>query len=163
MSHFKELEWLGRILTQILIILLKYFLSVMCVCANTFIRLLIKERHQYNFWELKKKKSEKWKLLSSVQCSATAWTVAPQAPLSMGILQARILEWVVMPSSGVSSQPMDRIQAFRIAGGFFTHWATREAQVYYGGWPVPSSGIFPTQKSNRGLRHCRQILYQLNY
>ena len=27
------------------------------------------------------------------------WTVAFQAPLSMGILQARILEWTVMPSS----------------------------------------------------------------
>ena len=31
------------------------------------------------------------------------WTVAHQAPLSMGILQARILEWVVMPSSRGSS------------------------------------------------------------
>ena len=30
---------------------------------------------------------------------ATPWTVALQAPLSMGILQARILEWVAMPSS----------------------------------------------------------------
>ena len=28
-----------------------------------------------------------------------SWTVACQAALSMGILQARILEWVVMPSS----------------------------------------------------------------
>ena len=24
-------------------------------------------------------------------------------------------------------------------------------------------GIFPTQKSNQGLLHCRRILYQLNY
>ena len=24
-------------------------------------------------------------------------------------------------------------------------------------------GIFPTQKSNQGLLHCRQILYQLSY
>ena len=30
---------------------------------------------------------------------ATSWTIAHQAPLSMGILQARILEWVAMPSS----------------------------------------------------------------
>ena len=42
----------------------------------------------------------------------------------MGILQARILEWVVMP---------------------------------------PSRGIFPTQGSNPGLQHCRQILYCLNH
>ena len=30
-----------------------------------------------------------------------------QTPLSMGILQARILEWVVMASCRVSSQPRD--------------------------------------------------------
>ena len=29
---------------------------------------------------------------------ATAWTVAGQAPPSMGILQARILQWVAMPT-----------------------------------------------------------------
>ena len=34
----------------------------------------------------------------------TLWTVACQAPLSMGILQIRILEWVAMPSSRASSQ-----------------------------------------------------------
>ena len=35
------------------------------------------------------------------------WTVAHQASLSMGILQARILEWVAMPFSRRSSQPRD--------------------------------------------------------
>jgi len=54
------------------------------------------------------------------------WTVAHQAPLSMEILQARILEWVAMPSSGGSSQPRDWTQVFHIAGGLFTIWATRE-------------------------------------
>jgi len=29
----------------------------------------------------------------------TPWIVAHQAPLSIGILQARILEWVAMPFS----------------------------------------------------------------
>ena len=33
------------------------------------------------------------------------WTVAHQAPLSMGILQARILEWVAMPSSRALPNP----------------------------------------------------------
>ena len=37
-----------------------------------------------------------------------------------GILQARILEWVAFPFSRGSSQPRDRIQASRIAGGCFT-------------------------------------------
>ena len=54
---------------------------------------------------------------------ATPWTVALQAPLSMGILQARILEWVAMPSSRGSSHPRDQTQVSCIAGGFFTIWA----------------------------------------
>ena len=37
-----------------------------------------------------------------------------------GILQARILEWVAIPFSRGSSQPGDRSQVSRIAGGFFT-------------------------------------------
>ena len=37
--------------------------------------------------------------------SATPWPVARQAPLSMEILQARIPEWVAMPSSRGSSNP----------------------------------------------------------
>ena len=41
--------------------------------------------------------------LSRVRLFVTLWTVAHQAPLSMGILQARILEWVVMPLSRGSS------------------------------------------------------------
>ena len=37
-----------------------------------------------------------------------------------GILQARVLEWVAMPSSRGSSQPKDGTCVSRIAGGFFT-------------------------------------------
>ena len=43
-----------------------------------------------------------------------------------GILQARILEWVTFPFCRGSSQPRDQTQVSRIAGGFFTSWATRE-------------------------------------
>ena len=35
---------------------------------------------------------------SRVRLLATPWIAAGQAPLSMGILQARILEWAAMPS-----------------------------------------------------------------
>ena len=41
--------------------------------------------------------------------------------------QARILEWVVMPSSRGSSWPRNQTGVSRIAGGFFTSWAAREA------------------------------------
>ena len=37
-----------------------------------------------------------------------------------GLLQARILEWVAFPFSRGSSQPRDRTQVSRTAGGFFT-------------------------------------------
>ena len=46
-----------------------------------------------------------------------------------GILQARILEWVAIPFAKGSSQPGDRTQVSCIAGGFFSSWATREAQI----------------------------------
>ena len=45
----------------------------------------------------------------------------------MGILQARILEWVARPSSRESSQPRDRTQVSSTAGRFLTIWTTREA------------------------------------
>ena len=70
-----------------------------------------------------------WLDLSHVQMFAIPWTVAHQAPLSMGILQAGILEWVAMPFSKGSSQPRDRAQASCAAGGFFTIGATRKAPL----------------------------------
>ena len=62
--------------------------------------------------------------------SATPWAVACQAPLPMGILQARILEWVAMFSFKGSSHPRDWTQVSRIAGGFSTIWPTREVHLY---------------------------------
>ena len=46
-----------------------------------------------------------------------------------GILQARILEWIVFPFSRGFSWPKDWTQASRIVGRFFAIWATSE--VYY--------------------------------
>ena len=46
-----------------------------------------------------------------------------------GILQARILEWVVIPFSRGSSQPRGGTQVSCIAGRFFTICATREALI----------------------------------
>ena len=60
--------------------------------------------------------------------SVVSDSVTRQAPLSMGILQARILEWVAMPSFRGSSQPRDQTQVYRSVGGFFTVWSTREAR-----------------------------------
>ena len=43
-----------------------------------------------------------------------------------GIFQARILEWVAIPFSKVSSWPRDWTWVSCIAGEFFTLWAPRE-------------------------------------
>ena len=56
---------------------------------------------------------------SCVRFFVALWTAARQAPLSMGILPARILEWVPMPSCRESSPPRDQTHGFCIAGGFF--------------------------------------------
>ena len=45
-----------------------------------------------------------------------------------GILQARILEYVVNPFTAGSSRPRDWTWVSHIAGRFFTVWDTREAQ-----------------------------------
>ena len=67
---------------------------------------------------------------SHVWVFVTLWTVARQAHLSMGILQARILEWVAMPSSRGSSQSRDRTcksSVSCIGGWVFTTSTTWEA------------------------------------
>ena len=58
---------------------------------------------------------------------------SPPGPSVHGILQARVLEWVAMPSSRGSFQLRDQTQVSQNAGGFFIVWATREAQEYWNG------------------------------
>ena len=56
-------------------------------------------------------------LCDPVDCS-------PPGSSLRGILQARILEWVAISFSRRSSQPRDRTQVSRTAGGRFIIWAT---------------------------------------
>ena len=73
----------------------------------------------------------------------------------MGILQARILEWVAMPFSRGSSQPRDQTQVTHIAGGFFTIWATREALSWAG---VGSSSYSSQQERGKTIPLSWKIL-----
>ena len=81
---------------------------------------------------------------SHVWLFVTLWTVVHQAPLSVGILQARIVEWVAMSSSRGSFQPRDRTQVSCIAGAFFTVWATKEAliKIYLSSNNIPCTFTF---------------------
>ena len=62
---------------------------------------------------------------------------------SMEFSTPEILEQVAFPFSRGSSQPRDWTQVSRIAGVFFTSWATREAWEYWRGQPIPSLAYLP--------------------
>ena len=102
-----------------------------CKCNLNFIYFMI--------WGLSQKLPS---FFSALKCyavlsgSAYVWlfvtpcTVAHQAPLFMGILQARILEWVVMPSSRGSYWPRDQtlIPLLHWHAGSFTTDITWKSQ-----------------------------------
>ena len=64
---------------------------------------------------------------SCVWLFVTLWTIAHQALLSVGFLQARILEWVAMLFSRGPSQPRDRTCVFHFGRQVLTTSATWEA------------------------------------
>ena len=66
------------------------------------------------------------------------------------ILQGRILQWVASPFSRGSSQPKDWIQVSRIAGRFFTSWAT--AGGFFTNWAIREAPCIG-----------RRVLYRLNH
>ena len=72
---------------------------------------------------------------------ATLWTVALQAPLSMGILQARILEWVAMLSSRGSSWFRDRTRVSYISciGRWFLYHQHHLGSPFHPIWASKSS------------------------
>ena len=85
----------------------------------------------------------------------------------------RILKWVAYSFSGGSSQPTIKPESPALQADSLpaelpgkpkniqsTEFSRPE---YCTGQPFPSLGIFPTQGSNPGLLHCRQILYQLSH
>ena len=82
-----------------------------------------------------------------------------------GIPQASILEWAAIPFSWGSSQPRDWTQVSCIARGLDSLPAEPQGKSKNTGVGNLSllQQIFPTQESNWGLLHCRQILYQLSY
>ena len=55
---------------------------------------------------------------------------SPPGSSSHGILQAKILEWIVIPFCRGSSQSWDQTQVFCISGRLFSIRATREAPIY---------------------------------
>ena len=80
-----------------------------------------------------------------------------------GILQARILEWVAIPISGVSSQPRDQTRCPALQADSLPVEPPGKPKSTGVGSLSLLQQIFPTQELNRGLLHFRWILYQLSY
>ena len=81
----------------------------------------------------------------------------------MQILQATILEWVAMPSSGDLPNPGIKPRSPTLQADSFPSEPSGNPKNTRVESLSLLQGNFPTQESNRGLLHCRWILYQLSY
>ena len=68
------------------------------------------------------------------------WTIAHQAPLSVGILQARILSGLPCPPPGDLPNPGIEPRSTTLQVDSLLSEPPREAQEYWSGWPIPSPG-----------------------
>ena len=95
--------------------------------------------------------------------SVTLWIVAHQAPLSMGILQARILECIAMPSSRDLPNPGTEPRSPTYQVDSLLSEPLGKPMVTEVGSLSLFQGIFLIQESTWGILHYRYILYQLGY
>ena len=86
-----------------------------------------------------------------------------QALWKVGILQARTLECIAIPSSRSSSQPRDDLRSPTLQADSLLSELPGKPKNTGVGSLFLLQGICPTQESNQGLLHCRRILYQLSY
>ena len=80
-----------------------------------------------------------------------------------GILQAKILEWVAMPSLRGSSQPRIEPMSPPLQADSLLSEPPGKLMNIEVGSQFLLQEIFPAQELNWGLLHCRQILYQRSY
>ena len=113
----------------------------------------------------------KWKLSRSVVSdSATPWTVAHQAPPSMGISRQEYWSGLPFPSPGDLPDPGIEPRSPALQADTLTSEPPLCNPKDYSPWDSPGKNtgvgslsllqeIFPTQGSNLGLSHCRRTLY----
>ena len=91
---------------------------------------------------------------------AASWTAVFQSPLSMGILQARILEGLPYPPPGDRPNPGSNpgLPHCRQILYCLSHQGSPRILVAY---PFLRGSSWPRNQTG-GLLHCRQILYQLS-
>ena len=103
------------------------------------------------------------KLLSPVPLSATPWTVAHQASLSMGFPMQEFWSGLLSPTPGdlPNTEIKPRSPTLQ-ADSLLSEPPGKPMNTELGSLFL-LQGIFPTQELNQGLLNCRQILYQLSY
>ena len=102
-------------------------------------------------------------MLSHVRLFATPWTAAHQVPLSMGILQANILEGSPCPPPGHLPNLGIKPRSPTLQVDSLPSEPPGKLMNSQVGSQSLLQGIFPTQELNSDLLHCRHILYQLSY
>ena len=95
-------------------------------------------------------------MLSCVQLFSAPWITV------RGILQARRLEWVAFPFSRDLPNPGIKPRSLALRMDSSPAEPRGKPKNIGVGSLSLFQQIFPTQKSNWGLLHCRQILYQLS-
>ena len=86
-----------------------------------------------------------------------------QALLSVGIRQARMLEWVARTPPGDLPDPGIEPRSATLQVDSLPSEPPGKPKTPGVGSLSLLQGIFPTQESKQDLLHCRQILYQLSY
>ena len=84
---------------------------------------------------------------SVTKSHTTLWNLmncSPPGSLSIGLFQARILEWVAISFSKRSSRTRDQTQVSYIAGGFFTEPSGKDLPLYF----INNSWIYPNGLGN---------------
>ena len=107
------------------------------------------------------------RMLSRVQLFATPWTVTCQVPLSMGISQTRILEWVAISYSRGSSPPKNQTRVSCLcctASRFFSPLSHLESQNEINSlvWGIIESDMLMTNLLlviNYGINYGIVLLY----
>ena len=127
-----------------------FILEIIYLCLLTFC----------THWALRPtSKQSEWKSLSHVWLFwvptdyTSPWNSPGQNP---GVGSLSLLQEIFPAQQGWT-------QVSRIAGRFFTSWTSGKPKNTRAGSLFLCQQILPAQESNRGLLHCRRILYLLNY
>ena len=102
-------------------------------------------------------------MLSRAKLLMTPWTAAHPAPLSMRFFRQGYWSGLPFPAPGDLSNPGIKPRSPALQAESLPSEPPGKPKNIGVGCHSLLQGIFPTQGSNLGLLHCRQILYHLSH